>query len=347
MSLSTLFAPFTLPLASLFAIPFLSSTSTSLNLIFFSLTWTTLALSYSPLQLEFWAPLFLRTVLYLLPAALFLLLDLGIPSLMVEVKAQREWGLPARQKGGVRKVRRVVAWSVFNVVLAVGVQAGIEWFVTDVLKMRSLLVIKGNRWTLNHLPNPWTLIKHAAIGLVSRNILQYYIHQSILHSPNGGVLARWHKTWHHSVQVPYSFVAAYDHPVCYLVHRFLPLYIPAIIFRFHIMTYLLLLGAFSLEEVFTYSGYNVLPSTIMLKGMARRVDAHMMSEGKGNFGPLGVIDWFYGTTIGADVMNDLQQEMEKHNVQERTGKAIDDAGDAANGLAGKLKDRARKGKGKK
>ncbi|CAI6276700.1 unnamed protein product [Periconia digitata] len=127
MSLTSLLAPFTLPLASLFAIPFLSSTSTSLNLLFFSLTWTTLALSYSPLQLEFFAPLFLRTVLYLLPAALFLLLDLAVPSLMVEFKAQREWGLPGRQKGGARKVRRVVAWSVLNVVLAVGLQAGVEW----------------------------------------------------------------------------------------------------------------------------------------------------------------------------------------------------------------------------
>lgn len=113
------------------------------------------------------------------------------------------------------------------------------------------------------------------------------------------------------------------------------------------MTYCLLLGVFSLEEVFTYSGYNVLPSTIMLKGMARRVDAHMLSEGKGNYGPLGVMDWFHGTTLGADVMDDLQQEMEKHNVQERTGKAIDGAGDTANGLAGKLRDKARKGRGRK
>ncbi|CAI6276672.1 unnamed protein product [Periconia digitata] len=213
--------------------------------------------------------------------------------------------------------------------------------------MRSLLVIKGSRWALNHLPNPWNLFKHAVIGLVSRNIIQYYIHHQILHSPNGGMLAKWHKTWHHSVQVPYSFAAAYDHPACYLIHRFLPLYIPAVAFRFHIMTYLLLLGAFSLEEVFTYSGYNVLPSTIMLKGMARRVDAHMMSEGKGNYGPLGVMDWVNGTTLGADVMEDLQQEMEKHNVQERAGKAVDDATEGANGLAGKLKDRTRKGKGRK
>jgi hypothetical protein len=110
------------------------------------------------------------------------------------------------------------------------------------------------------------------------------------------------------------------------------------------MTYLLLLALFSLEELFTYSGYNVLPSTIMLRGMARRTDAHMMSEGDGNFGPLGFLDWAHGTTLGADVVDDLKAEMQKHDVQERTGNAIDGAGDVANGVASKMKRRARKGR---
>ncbi|KAF2188335.1 hypothetical protein K469DRAFT_567121 [Zopfia rhizophila CBS 207.26] len=325
----------------------LSSWSTSLNLVFFSLTWTTIAMTYSPLQLEFFAPLLLRTFLYLLPSALFLLFDSLLPSLAVELKAQGELGLPGRQKGGARKIRRVMGWAVFNVVLAVAVQAGVEWFVTDVLRLRSLLLIKGSAWSLNHLPNPWTLVKHSILGLISRNILQYYIHLHILHSSAGGTLAHWHQTWHHSVQTPYSFIAAYDHPVCYLLHRFIPFYIPAITFRFHIMTYLLLLSLFSLEEVFTYSGYNVLPSTIMLRGMARRTDAHMMSQGKGNYGPIGVLDWVHGTTLGADVMGDVREEMDKHDVQERAGRAIDGVGDAANGFGNKLNSRAKKGRGKK
>lgn len=85
----------------------------------------------------------------------------------------------------------------------------------------------------------------------------------------------------------------------------------------------------------------------MLRGMARRVDAHMMSEGEGNFGPLGVLDWVHGTTLGADVMDDLRAEADKHNVQDRTAHAIDEAGDKAGGLAGKFKSRARKGRGKR
>ncbi|KAI4670934.1 uncharacterized protein J4E88_009686 [Alternaria novae-zelandiae] len=230
--------------------------------------------------------------------------------------------------------------------MGVALQAGIEFLITDVLQMRSLLLIKGSRWGLNHLPNPWTMVKHGILGLLSRNVLQYYIHTHLLHSPTGGVLSDLHQSWHHSIKIPYSFAANYDHPICHLLHRFLPLYLPAIALRMHILTYLILIAIFSLEETFVYSGYNVLPSTIMLRGMARRADAHMMSEGEGNYGCMGVLDWCHGTTIGKDVVEDLKAEMEKHNVEEKAGKAIDGAGEAANGLAGKF-GRARKGRGKK
>jgi hypothetical protein len=111
----------------------------------------------------------------------------------------------------------------------------------------------------------------------------------------------------------------------------------------HILTYLLLTVLFSLEETFVYSGYNILPSTIMLRGMARRTDAHMMSEGEGNFGPLGVLDWFHDTTLGKDVVDDLKLEMEKHGVEEKAGNAIDGAG----GLASKLSGKAGKGRRRK
>ena len=84
-------------------------------------------------------------------------------------------------------------------------------------------------------------------------------------------------------------VANFDHPVCYLMGRWLPVYLPAALFRFHILTYHLMVALLSLEEAFIYSGYSVLPSTIILAGMARRVDGHMMNDGQGNFGASGLL----------------------------------------------------------
>jgi hypothetical protein len=170
MSLTSLLAPFTVPLASLLAIPMLSSWSTSLNLVFLSLAWTTVAATYSPLQLEAFAPLFLRLTLYIFPSLFFLLFDIGIPSISLELKSQGRLGIATNQKGGKRKMWRVAGWSLANVVLAVAIQAAVEFVVTDVLRMRSLLQIKGSRWGLNHLPYPWTMIKHGVMGLVARNV---------------------------------------------------------------------------------------------------------------------------------------------------------------------------------
>ncbi len=170
MSLTSLLAPITIPLASFLAIPMLSSWSTSLNLIFLSVAWTTIAASYSPLQLELFGPFVLRVSLYIIPSLIFLLFDIGVPSLATEFKSQGEWAIPGRQKGGLARVRRVVAWSCANILLAVAIQAALEFLVTDVLQMRSLLLIKGSKWGLNHLPNPWKMIKHATVGILSRNV---------------------------------------------------------------------------------------------------------------------------------------------------------------------------------
>lgn len=85
----------------------------------------------------------------------------------------------------------------------------------------------------------------------------------------------------------------------------------------------------------------------MIRGMARRTDAHMLSEGDGNYGSIGVLDWCHGTTLGKDVVEDLMAEMKKHNVEEKTGRAIDGAGEAAGGLTDKFKSKVRKGRGRK
>ena len=170
MSLSALFNLIPLPIASLLAIPMLSSWSTSLNLIFLSLAWTTLAATYSPLQLELFGPLVVRLALYILPSLIFLIFDIGVPSLVVEFKSHGKWGIPSNQRGGKRKVRHVAVWSVANVLLGVLVQAAIEFVVTDVLNMKSLLRIKGSRWGLNHLPSPWSMVKHALAGVLMRNV---------------------------------------------------------------------------------------------------------------------------------------------------------------------------------
>lgn len=124
-----------------------------------------------------------------------------------------------------------------------------------------------------------------------------------------------HLRWQHSVSPPYSFVANYDHPISYLVHVFLPAYIPALYFRFHLITYYVYLAIVSVEETFAYSGYNVLPSALILGGIARRQEQHLSGDGRGNYGCFGLADLVVGTSLDDDLFADIQEEvLEKKQV---------------------------------
>ena len=87
----------------------------------------------------------------------------------------------------------------------------------------------------------------------------------------------------------------------------------------------------------TYSGYSVLPSTILLKGMARRVDLHFLSKGKGNFAAFGAVDWICGTSLGTTVVDDLQKEWDKQNMDDKVQKGADTANNLLESVKGVTK----------
>ena len=97
------------------------------------------------------------------------------------------------------------------------------------------------------------------------------------------------------------------------------------IFRFHLLTYHLYIALISIEETFAYSGYSVLPSSFILGGIARRTDAHLLSKGKGNFSAYGLMDWICGTTVGDDLLDDVETEVEEHGVPENARNVLKDA----------------------
>lgn len=314
-----------LPLLSFLALPFFGSTTTSINLLFFYLTWTGLVWSYPPLQVEMIGTVSVRLLFFLLPALAFLGLDVFLPSLAASCKAHGDKQLPTRL--GQRQLTSVVAWSIFNFALGLALQAAIEVILTEVLHMRSALRI-STAVTL-----PWTMLKELLQAFAIRGLLHYFIHRFVLHaSPRSSPIARWHKSWAHSLKTPFSLAAAYDHPVCYLLAQWLPVYLPAVLFsRLHVLTYVMFLALTSLENLLIYSGYDVLPSRIILPGMARRVDAHYATGGTGGFGHWGVMDWVCGTGCPgeADVMEDLHDEAEKRDVRGKVDNAVDSAGGMA------------------
>lgn len=148
-------------------------------------------------------------------------------------------------------------------------------------------------------------------------MLTYVFHRYGLHSKQSP-LTKVHSNWQHTVPAPFSLIAHYDHPIAYLIHVFLPSYLPAVVFRFHLLTYLLYLAAVSLEETFAYSGYKMLPSAFILGGIARRQEKHLMGGGNGNYGCFGLVDFAMGTSVGEDLVDDVIDEAEEKRVAKKT-----------------------------
>lgn len=320
------------PLLSYALLPTLTTSwTTSANIVFFSLTWATIVWSYSPLTVEFFSTLAVRILFYLGPCASFLSFDTSMPSVAQSMKAHGPEALPFKAAGAGKsdqtRLPKVVALATFNTVLGVLLQAAIEALLTEVLHLRS-----GVRMAAT-LPAPWSLVKDLTVAFVVRGTLSYYIHRFLLHSTRySPSLTRAHRSYAHSLNTTLPFSAAYDHPICYLLHRWLPVYLPALFFRFHLITYLLFSALIGLEEALVYSGYAVLPSTILLAGMARRQEKHVMSGGMGNFAPYGILDLVHGTAVGdEDVMDDMRKEAKKRDVKGKANKAVDSARDKING----------------
>lgn len=155
-----------LPVLSVFLIPALSSYSTSLNLVFFYMTWTTLVLSHPPLRVELFGTVIVRLLFYIIPSLLFFLFDLLTPSAALVLKAQGEIGLPAGSRKGKIRMRelKVAGWALFNLAFGFAVQAGIETVRTKMFGLRSALKVSMS------LPMPGEIAKDLIRGALTREV---------------------------------------------------------------------------------------------------------------------------------------------------------------------------------
>jgi hypothetical protein len=321
-----------IPMLSFLLIPTMSSYGTSLNLLFFYLTWSTLVLSHPPLRVEIVATLAVKTIFYIAPSLFFLLFDALLPSAAEGFKALGDSALPLKNPTRKRTIAlaRIAGWAIFNTILGVALQAGVELLFTRVLLWRSALRVTTT------FPLPFGILKDLAKGYLMRELLVYVLHRYVLHDWHHTVsLSRAHRDWYHAINTPFPLSATYDHPAAYLLRSFIPTYFPAVFFRFHLLTYILYLVLTSLEETFAYSGYSTMPTNFVLGGMARRTDNHVLCGGEGNYGPWGLCDWIMGTSVGADLVDDVVHEAESHDIDGKVARA---KGRVSRGVKEKISD---------
>ena len=158
-----------IPALSFLIIPTFSSYSTSLNLLFFYLTWSTLILSNSPLKVEIVGTLAIRVLFYILPSLAFLAFDSAAPKVAAGIKEHGNDALPLSDEPRGKKDRwwKITLVSIGNVLLGVALQSGIELLCTQVLHVRSALKIT------TAIPLPWSIAFDLVKGLLLREVSRY------------------------------------------------------------------------------------------------------------------------------------------------------------------------------
>lgn len=159
-------ALFCVPMLSVFLIPVLSSYSTTLNFLFFYMTWSTLVLSHTPLRVEIFGTIAIRVLFYALPSIVMFLFDILTPSAAVVIKAHGSTGLPGGKRRRNIRLReiKVAGWSLLNLCLAIALQWGIETICVRAFRMRSALKV-----TLK-LPMPYEMVRDLILGMLGREV---------------------------------------------------------------------------------------------------------------------------------------------------------------------------------
>lgn len=155
-----------LPIMTVLLIPWLTSWTTTLNLVFFYMTWTTLVLSHTPLRLELFGTVAVRVIFCILPSLLFFLFDILTPGAAAVVKVHGEAGLPSGSKKAKfrRETFKVAGWSLLNIFLGIAAQAAIEMLKIDVFRMRSAVKVSYI------LPDPYEIFWGLLKTLLSREV---------------------------------------------------------------------------------------------------------------------------------------------------------------------------------
>ncbi|KAF2458951.1 hypothetical protein BDY21DRAFT_362468 [Lineolata rhizophorae] len=327
-----------LPLLSYLALPALSSWSTSLNILFFYVTWSTLLWTYHAFSITFLLLLSVRLLVSFIPSLLLLLLDAAVPSLAAGLKAAGPKALATRQMAPAQ-LARMAGLVLFNTLfgitlLSIAADPGVlsrciidpvraELLYLGVLKpslkarygglalaptpplFRPLVRVSAA------LPSPYNLLLEVARGAALRHVLQYAVHRRVLHDAGwsrwAAALARRHARWAHPAELSHAFAlaSAADHPLCHALHRWLPLLLPAALARAHVLALALNVALAAAEETAAWCGFRYVPGFVLPGvGVAqRRVEAHVESRGGCCFGTWGVLDWACGT--GPSVVEDV------------------------------------------